>query len=91
MCSLVQEASDNIAQEKKVIYVVLILLGQHGIGKNLLCNVVKEVPDNVAKDSWDNIAQVDTLCNVVLEAQDTNTPKNSVQCCLNTLGTTLHR
>ena len=75
---------------------------------------------------WDNIAQVKTLCNVVLEAPDNSThekilfnvvlihsrqhctgqnpmyccPRGSrqqcirkilVQCCLNTLGTILHR
>ena len=39
--------------------------------------------------SQDNIVQIKTLCNVVL--QTTMYRKNPVQCCLNTLGSTLHR
>ena len=34
LCSVVYEAPDNNAQEKILFYVVLILLGQHYIGKN---------------------------------------------------------
>ena len=33
--NVVQEAPDNIAQKKILFKVVLILLGQHCIGKNL--------------------------------------------------------
>ena len=42
--------------------------------------------------SSDKITQVKTLCNVVQEAPDNIAQeKKPVQCCLNTLGTTLHR
>ena len=34
--NVVQESPDNIAQEKILINVVLILLGQHSTGKNLV-------------------------------------------------------
>ena len=38
---------------------------------------------------WDNIVQVDSLCNVVLKTPDNNSQENI--CCLSALGTTLHR
>ena len=43
--------------------------------------------------SWDNITQVNTLCNVVLDAPSRQhcTRKNPVQYCLSSLWTTLHR
>ena len=42
--------------------------------------------------SEDNIAQVKSLCNVVREARDNIAQeKNTIQCCLNTLETTLHK
>ena len=47
LCNVVQEAPDNITQEKLQCYVVLILLGQHCTGKPL-CNVVLEASDNIA-------------------------------------------
>ena len=46
-----------------------------------LCNVVREAPDNCArekscemlsKNSWDNITSVKTLCNVVTEVPHNN-------------------
>ena len=55
--TIVREAADNIAQEKILLNVVLILLGQPCTGKK---------PYAILS-------------------------KNPVQCCLNTLGTTLHR
>ena len=42
--------------------------------------------------SWDYIAQVKTLCNVIQETLDNIAQKkNPVQCCLNNFGTTLHK
>ena len=35
LCNIVQESPDNIGQEKVLINVVLILLGQQSTGKNL--------------------------------------------------------
>ena len=51
MCNIVQEAPENIAQEKILINVALILLGQYWTGKNL-CNVVHEGPDNTAHEKF---------------------------------------
>ena len=49
LCNVVQEAPENIAQEKIMFNVVLILLEQHCRGKNL-CNVIQEAPDNIAHE-----------------------------------------
>ena len=46
----------------------------------------------LSESSWDCIAQLKTLCNVIQEALDNIAKeKNHVQCCLNTFETTLHR
>ena len=49
LCNVVQEAPENIAQEKIMFNVVLILLEQHCRGKSL-CNVIQEAPDNIAHE-----------------------------------------
>ena len=50
----------------------------------ILCNIVHKVPDNIAQEK--------ILFNVVfILLWQHCTGKNPVQCCLNTLGTTLHR
>ena len=49
LCNVVQEAPENIVQEKIMFNVVLILLEQHCRGKSL-CNVIQEAPDNIAHE-----------------------------------------
>ena len=81
LCNIAQEATDNIAQEKILFNVVLIFLGQHCTGKTL-CNIAQEASGNIAQEkiffndalkySRVNIAQVDTLYDVALEAPDKN-------------------
>ena len=105
LCSVVEEASDNIAQEKILFNVVLILFGQHGtvmkpcaiLSKRLQTTQHRKHPVRkhpvqcCHRYSWNNTAQVNTLCNVVLEALRQHCiTKNPFQCCLNSLGTTLH-
>ena len=71
----------------------------HRLNKSL-CNFVLEAPENTKQEKfcsllsyyvWSNIAQIKTLCNVVWEYRQHTTGKNSVQCCINTPGTILHR
>ena len=77
--SVVQFAPDNIVLEKILFNVVLILLGQHCTSKNFVqcCSrdsrqhcTGKNPVQYCLKYSWDSIAQVKTLCNVVQEAPD---------------------
>ena len=66
-------APDNIAQEKILFNVVLILFGEHCTGKTL-CNVVQLAPDNIAPEKF--------LFNVVLILLEQHcTGKNFVQYC----------
>ena len=60
------------------------MLSQHG-----QYNVVQVILHiKVVCQPQTNIAQVKTLCNVILDTLDNNVlEKNTVQCCLNTLGT----
>ena len=44
LCNVVQEAPDNMAQEKVLCSVVLILLAQHCTGETLF-NVILDAPD----------------------------------------------
>ena len=73
----VREDPDNIAQGKKLFNIVSILLGQHCTGKLLVqccprglrqhCTGKKNC-SMLSQYSWDNIAQVNYLFNVVQEA-----------------------
>ena len=49
LCNVVQVAPDNILHEKTLFSVVVILLGQHCIGKTQ-CNIDQETPDNIAQE-----------------------------------------
>ena len=84
--NVVQEPPDNIAQEKSMCSVVLILLRQHCTGK-ILCNVVLETPGNIAEDKKPvqcfrntlGTTLVKNLCNVAQETPD-NIAQEKTQC-----------
>ena len=84
LCNVVQEDPDNNAQEKILLNVVLILSGQHCTSKSLVqccprgcrqhCTDKNPVQCCLNTYFWNNIPQVNTSCNVVLE-----TPGNIAQ------------
>ena len=84
LCNVVQEDPDNNAQEKILLNVVLILSGQHCTSKGLVqccprgcrqhCTDKNPVQYCLNTYFWNNIPQVNTSCNVVLE-----TPGNIAQ------------
>ena len=84
--NVVQEPPDNIAQEKSMCSVVLILLWQHCTGK-ILRNVVLETPGNIAEDkkpvqccrNTPGTTLVKNLCNVAQETPD-NIAQEKTQC-----------
>ena len=52
LCNVGQETPDNIAQEKKfILNVILILLGNMAQVK-ALCNVVQEAPENISQKKF---------------------------------------
>ena len=75
MSNVVQLVLDNMAQEKVLFNIVLILLEQHCTGKTL-CNIVQEPPDNLTQEK--------ILFNVVLILLGQHCAgKNLLQCCQN--------
>ena len=95
-CNVVQDTPDNNSQEKTLFNVVLILLGQHGTGKNLVqcCptgsgqhftekySVVLKTLYNVVLEGPYNIAEGKILFNIVLILLGQYcTGKSLKQCC----------
>ena len=82
LCNVVQETPANIAQEKFLFIIVLILLGLHCTGKiHVQC-----CPRGFRQHCMDKIL---VQC-CPRGSRQYCTGKKPVQCCLNTLGTTLH-
>ena len=78
-CSMLSEYSwDNTAQVRILFNIVLM------DRKKILFNVVQESPDNIAQEKM-------LLSIALIFLGQHCTAKVPVQCCLNTLGTTLHR
>ena len=100
LCNVVQEASDNIAQEKIVFNVVLILLGQHCTGKKVVQCCPRGFRQHAQEKNLFNVVLIllGQHCTAKIHVQccprgfrQHCTGTKSVQCCLSTLGTTLHR
>ena len=78
----------NITQLNVLYSLVSDVFGKRCTGKKILCNVVLILLEQHCTS--------ETFCNVVLKAPDNIASEKScsmlsVQCCLNTLGTALHR
>ena len=94
--NVVLEAPGNIAQEKILFNVILILLGQHGTGKSLAQCCPRASRQHCTRNILFNVVlillgQHCTGKNLVQCCLDNTAQEKPVQCCCNTFGITLYR